>query len=89
MHRVAQTSLCAVLLGGWRLNIKITSLRITTTTRLREDTDIPFADGLTIFGGPNGGGKSNLLAILNIILRGNFWKSLEIVDGKTFKGPFN
>lgn len=68
--------------------MKITSLRITNTKSFREETEIPLVDGLTVFVGPNGGGKSNLLDILTIIFRGNFWQSLEIVDKQDIQGPF-
>lgn len=68
--------------------MKITSLRITNTKSFREETEIPLVDGLTVFVGPNGGGKSNLLDILTIIFRGNFWKSIEIIDKQDIQGPF-
>jgi len=68
--------------------MKITSLRISNTKSFREETEIPLVDGLTVFVGPNGGGKSNLLDILTIIFRGNFWQNLEIVDKQDAQGPF-
>lgn len=66
--------------------MKITSLRITNTKSFREETEIPLVDGLTVFVGPNGGGKSNLLDILTIVFRGNFWQNLEIVDRQDNQG---
>ena len=68
--------------------MKITSLRITNTKSFREETEIPLSDGLTVFVGPNGGGKSNLLDILTIVFRSNFWQNLEIVDKQDVQGPF-
>lgn len=68
--------------------MKITSLRITNTKSFREETEIPLVDGLTVFVGPNGGGKSNLLDILTIVFRGNFWQNHEIVDKQDNQGPF-
>ena len=67
--------------------MKITSLRITNTKSFREETEIPLVDGLTVFVGPNGGGKSNLLDILTIVFRGNFWQSLEVLDRPDNQGP--
>lgn len=49
--------------------MKIKSLGITNIRSFRDPVTVDFDGNVNIFVGPNGGGKSNLLDILNVTLR--------------------
>lgn len=66
------------------MNIK--SLTIKNTKSFGEEVNIDFQDNLNILIGPNAGGKSNLIDILNVVLIRFFvypWRIHSDVDGDT------
>lgn len=63
--------------------MNINSLTIRNIRSFGEPVTIDFEDGLNIFIGPNAGGKSNLLDILNVILNHFFVKNWRIIEEYT------
>lgn len=61
-------------------NMKVKSLKITNVKSFKEETLVNFDNHFNIFVGPNGGGKSNLLDILTIVLRYVFLKGYNLTD---------
>lgn len=57
--------------------MKIKNIKITNVKSFRSLAEIDFDDKLNILIGPNGGGKSNLLSILTIVLNHFFYKSFQ------------
>lgn len=52
--------------------MKITNITIRNAKSFGENEEVEMRDGINIFVGPNGGGKSNLLDIITVVLRRNF-----------------
>ncbi|MBD2066097.1 AAA family ATPase, partial [Leptolyngbya sp. FACHB-671] len=52
--------------------MKVSSLSIKNVKSFKDSTALLFDKKFNILVGPNGGGKSNLLDILNIVLRNFF-----------------
>lgn len=63
--------------------MNINSLTIRNIRSFGEPITIDFENGLNIFIGPNAGGKSNLLDILNVILNYFFVKNWRIIEEYT------
>lgn len=66
------------------MNIK--NLTIKNIKSFGEEVNINFQDNLNIFIGPNAGGKSNLMDILNIVFLYFFiypWRIFSEVDSET------
>ncbi|MEH2264118.1 ATP-dependent nuclease [Nostoc sp.] len=61
--------------------MKVSSLEIKNVKSFKETTILDFDAKFNILVGPNGGGKSNLLDIINIILRNFFLITYKIVSG--------
>jgi putative ATP-dependent endonuclease of OLD family len=57
--------------------MKIKKIKITNVKSFRSLVELDFDDKLNILIGPNGGGKSNLLSILTIVLNHFFYKSFQ------------
>lgn len=58
--------------------MKIAKLKIKNVRSFKEEVEIKFGPGLNIVIGPNGGGKSNLLDILNITLKQYVFESYVV-----------
>ena len=56
----------------------IKSMALTNVKSFRERTEVKFSPEVNILVGPNAGGKSNLLEIINLILRRHFLKLYQI-----------
>ena len=66
--------------------MKVSSLEIKNVKSFKETTILDFDTKFNILVGPNGGGKSNLLDIINIILRNFFLITYKIIP---FKNEYN
>lgn len=64
--------------------MRITSLTISNFKSFRDRENIPLDDTFTVLVGPNGGGKSNTLDILNITLRRYFLPAYTINEGEDY-----
>lgn len=67
--------------------MKVRSLEIKNVKSFKETTVLLFDKKFNILVGPNGGGKSNLLDVLNIVLRNFFlitYKIVSRVDGSIY-----
>lgn len=68
--------------------MKITSITIKNVKSFQDETEIVFDDKFNILIGPNGGGKSNLLDIITIVIRNFFLVGYRIReatnDGNNF-----
>ena len=69
--------------------MKIRSLTIDNIKSFREATTIRLEDDVNILVGPNAGGKSNLLDILTIILRGALLYPYRVTEHGDQQGPFS
>lgn len=58
--------------------MKVISLKIKNVKSFKEETELLFDKKFNILVGPNGGGKSNFLDILNIVLRNFFLISYKV-----------
>ncbi len=56
----------------------IKSMALTNVKSFRERTEVKFSPEVNILVGPNAGGKSNLLEIINLVLRRHFLKLYQI-----------
>jgi|SRR3989344_3616191 len=63
--------------------MNIHQLIIKNVRSFGESTPITFENGLNMFIGPNAGGKSNLLDILNVVLNNFFVKNWRIIEEYT------
>lgn len=63
--------------------MRITGLQIENCKSYLEPTDVPLDPYFNVFVGPNGGGKSNTLDIINVVLRHSFlWAYQRQVRGQ-------
>ena len=69
-------------------NMKIKSLTIKNVKSFKEETEIIFDEQFNILIGPNGGGKSNLLDIIAIVIRNFFIKGYSTEESSDEKGFF-
>ncbi|MEH2302215.1 MAG: AAA family ATPase [Nostoc sp.] len=61
--------------------MKITSITIKNVKSFQDETEIVFDDKFNILIGPNGGGKSNLLDIITIVIRNFLLVGYRIQEG--------
>ncbi|MEH2399539.1 AAA family ATPase [Nostoc sp.] len=61
--------------------MKITSITIKNVKTFQDETEIVFDDKFNILIGPNGGGKSNLLDIITIVIRNFLLVGYRIQEG--------
>lgn len=62
--------------------MKIKSIAIENVKSFREKVIIGFDTAVNIFVGPNAGGKSNLLDIITILVRGGFLNAYRVNEGQ-------
>ena len=60
--------------------MKINSVQIGNCKSYREITEINFDNSFNVLVGPNGGGKSNTLDIITILIRNYFLPSYKVQE---------
>lgn len=68
--------------------MKITKLKITNVKSFKNEVEITFDEKFNVLIGPNGGGKSNLLDIVTILLRKFFLQNFKVTEGQENNMPF-
>ncbi|HHY32359.1 MAG TPA: AAA family ATPase [Firmicutes bacterium] len=79
--RVVEPKAAEGALGRWQI-VKIKHLSISNLLSFRDETDIEFDQQFNILVGPNGGGKSNLLDIIMILMRHYFLPGVHTYEGR-------
>ncbi|WP_375496279.1 AAA family ATPase [uncultured Nostoc sp.] len=59
--------------------MKVIKLEVKNVKSFKDKTSIEFNKDFNVLIGPNGGGKSNILDIINIVLRHYFLISYKVV----------
>lgn len=68
--------------------MKITKLKIHNVKSFKNKVEISFDEKFNVLIGPNGGGKSNLLDIITIVLRKFFLQGYKLSEGRDDGIPF-